>query len=141
MTTTTPRVIFKKGTRTIEIAYLLGTDNDGTRGGERRHYAVLTIGYSKGGMNYFSGRMVPRSYSSSISRQTEEDCVGPNGEKWGTSTSFMLLDGLGLLRSDEVKRYSEKALREFSTVARAHFETVRDDPQVAKYFDLAEAVD
>jgi hypothetical protein len=137
-TTTEPRITLSN--RTIKVAYLLGADNDGTRGGERRHYAVLSIGYNKGGMNYFSGRMVPRSYSSSISRQTEEDAVGPNGEKWGTSTSFMLFDGLGLLRSDEVKRYSEKALREFAETARAHFETVRDDPQVAKFFDVAEAV-
>lgn len=136
-TTTEPRVTFKKEARTIEVAYFIGTD-EGTRGAERRHYAVLSIGYDKGGMNYFSGRTTPRSYRSSINRITEEDSI-LDGRKIGTVTGFKLFDGLGLLRSDPVKRYSEKALHEFAKTAREHFETVRHDERVARYFEPVEA--
>lgn len=126
---TEPRITFKKDSRSITADFLLATDNEGRNGAERRHYASVTVRYNLGGANYFSGGSTPRSYSSSINRETEcSDGVF-------TSRSFMLFDGLGLHRSEPVARYSEKALRAFFDEAMAHLETVRDDPRVARYFD------
>ena len=71
-TTTEPRITFNKKARSIKADFLLGTDNNGTDGDERRQYATFTVRYDIGGMNYFSGNTTPRSYSSSIARETEE---------------------------------------------------------------------
>ena len=128
-TTTEPRITFNKKARSIKADFLLGTDNNGTDGAERRQYATFTVRYDIGGMNYFSGNTTPRSYSSSIARETEE-----TGEHF-TSRSFMLFKGLGLMRSAPVARYSEKALKAFFTEALAYLDEIRDDPQVAPYFD------
>jgi hypothetical protein len=50
----------------------------------------------------------------------------------------MLFKGLGLWRSEPVARYSEKGLRAAFEEAKAHFDTVRDDPRVARFFDPTE---
>jgi len=133
--TTEPRITFNKQARTIKADFLLATNNDGRDGEERREYATFTVRYDKGGMNYFSGNTTPRSYRSSIARETEETLFDSDGERIGTSRSFMLFKGLGLKRSEPVGRYSEKGLRAFFTEAMAHLDEVRDDPQVARYFD------
>lgn len=124
-----PRITFNKGARRITADFLVATDNEGRNGAERRHYASVSVRYDKGGINYFSGGTTPRSYSSSINRETEE-----TGDVF-TSRSFTLFDGLGLHRSEPVARYSEKALKTFFVEALDHLETVRDDPRVARYFD------
>jgi hypothetical protein len=128
-TTTEPRIRFNKQGRKFTVDHLIATDHEGRNGAERRHYATMTVGYSIGGQNYFSGGRTPRSYYSSLSRETEE-----TGDVF-TSRSFMLFDGLGLHRSEPVARYSEKALRAFFDEAMAHLAEVRDDPRVAAYFD------
>lgn len=130
-----PRITFNKAGRKITADFLLATNTDGRDGAERREYATFTVGYDKGGMNYFSGNTTPRSYRSSIARETEETLFDSDGERIGTSRSFMLFKGLGLKRSEPVGRYSEKGLRAFFTEAMAHLDEVRDDPQVALYFD------
>lgn len=133
-TTTEPRITFNKAARKFTVDFLLKTDTDGRSGEERRHFATLTVRYDKGGPNYFSGGITPRGYSSSIARETEETIV-LDGERVGTSRSFVLFKGLGLHRSEPVARYSEKGLREFFDVAMAHLEMVREDPRVARFFD------
>lgn len=134
MSTTEPRITFNKRARKITADFLLFTDHEGRGGAERRHYATFSVRYDIGGINYYNYKTTPRSYSSSISRETEE-----TGDVF-TSRSFMLFQGLGLKRSEPVKRYSEKALREFFDEALAHLDEVRSDPRVAKYFDATEAV-
>ena len=134
--TTEPRITFNKQARTIKADFLLATNNDGRDGEERREYATFTVRYDKGGMNYFSGKTTPRSYSSGIARETEETII-LDGERVGTSRSFMLFKGLGLMRSAPVARYSEKALKAFFTEALAYLDEIRDDAQVAPYFDAA----
>ena len=131
---TEPRITFKKDARSITADFLIATDNEGRNGAERRHYAAMTVRYDKGGMNYFSGGSTPRSYSSSINRETESN------DGVFTSRSFMLFDGLGLHRSEPVARYSEKALKTFFAEALVHLETVRNDPRVARYFDASVTV-
>ena len=135
-TTTEPRITFNKQARSIKADFLLATTNDGRNGEERREYATFTVRYDKGGMNYFNGKTTPRSYSSGIARETEETII-QNGERIGTSRSFTLFKGLGLMRSAPVARYSEKALKAFFTEALAYLDEIRDDPQVAPYFDVA----
>jgi hypothetical protein len=130
-----PRITFKKEARTIVADFLISTDNEGRNGAERRHYAAFRVRYDKGGMNYFSGGTTPRSYSSSINRETEEASVLDDGRRIGTMRSFTLFKGLGLHRSEPVARYSEKALRAFFDEAMTHLDTVRDDPRVAAYFE------
>ena len=141
MSTTEPRITFNKGARKITADFLLFTDHEGMHGEERRHYATFSVRYDKGGINYFNYETTPRSYTSAISRETEEDAVLSDGRRIGTSRSFMLGQGLGLKRSETVKRYSEKRLREFFDEALAHLELVRADPRVAKYFEATEAVE
>jgi hypothetical protein len=136
-TTTEPTIDFNKTTRTIKADYLVGTDTGGTRGGERRIYASFRVTYDKGGPSMFSGRVTPRSYTASIARETEEDAI-LDGRKIGNIRGFRLFEGLMLLRSDPVGRYSEKGLRAFFDEALAHLETVREDPRVAKYFATEE---
>lgn len=135
-TTTEPRITFNKKARSIKADFLLATTNDGRDGEERRQYATFTVRYDKGGMNYFSGKTTPRSYSSGIARETEETII-LDGERIGTSRSFTLFKGLGLMRSAPVARYSEKALKAFFDEALAYLDEIRDDPQVAPYFDAA----
>ena len=135
MSTTEPRITFNKRARKITADFLLFTDNEGRGGAERRHYATFSVRYDIGGINYFNYETTPRSYPSRSRRETEE-----SGDVF-TSRSFMLFQGLGLKRSEPVKRYSEKALREFFDVALAHLDEVRDDPQVARYFAATEAVE
>ena len=137
-TTTEPRITFNKKARSIKADFLLATTNDGRDGEERRQYATFTVRYDKGGMNYFSGKTTPRSYSSGIARETEETII-LDGERIGTSRSFTLFKGLGLMRSAPVARYSEKALKAFFDEALAYLDEIRDDPQVAPYFDAETA--
>jgi hypothetical protein len=134
-TTTEPRITFNKKARSIKADFLLATTNDGRDGEERRQYATFTVRYDIGGMNYFNGKTTPRSYSSGIARETEETLFDSDGNPFGTSRSFMLFKGLGLMRSAPVARYSEKALKAFFDEALAYLDEIRDDPQVARYFD------
>jgi hypothetical protein len=129
-----PRITFDKEARTVRADYLIATEpSDRSTDGVKRHYASFRVGYDKGGMNYFSGRSTPRSYSASISRITEE--------KWeyGTTTSFTLFDGLGLGRSEPVGRYSEKGLRAYFEEAHVKLAEWREDERVARYFEMDKA--
>lgn len=133
-TTTEPRITVNTKTRTITADFLISTDNDGRDGEERRQYASFRVGYTKGGINYFSGNTSPRSYYSSISRVTEET-IYQDGRRIGTSQSFTLFEGLGLTRSEPVGRYSEKGLRAYFDEAFAQLDALREDPRVAKFFE------
>jgi hypothetical protein len=136
ITTTEPRITFNKSARTIKADYLIATDNGGLSGRERRVLASFRVGYDKGGPNYFSGGTTPRSYSASISRVTEEEIFDRDGNRIGTSQSFTLFKGLGLMRSEPVGRYSEKGLRAFYDEAKARFDELRlEDERIARYFD------
>jgi hypothetical protein len=137
-TTTEPRITVNTNARTITADFLVSTDNGGRDGEERREYASFRVGYTKGGINYFSGNTSPRSYYSSISRVTEET-IYQDGRRIGTSQSFTLFEGLGLTRSEPVARFSQKGLRAYFDEVFARLDGMREDPRVAKFFELESA--
>jgi len=125
-----PRITMKD--RSIVADYLINTDNEGRNGAERRHYAAVTVGYTKGGMNYFSGKSNARGYYASINRETE------SSDGIFTSRSFTLFAGLGLMRSEPVGRFSQKGLNAFFEEVMEAMPALRTDERVAAYFEPAE---
>jgi hypothetical protein len=118
-----------RGDRRVTMDWVVG-ESPG-RDGPKRHIVSLTVSYSLGGVNYFSGGMIPRGYSAAIRTETEEQ------GKWGTSRSFMVFQGLGGIYSEAAARFNRKNFEAAVPKALARLREIQDHPKVQEVIEQA----
>jgi hypothetical protein len=114
--------VLSQSGRSIEIDYLVG-ESPG-REGTKQHFVTLTVSYNSGGINYWNYETDPRCYQASIAYEVQE-----RGKVF-TSRSFTVGQGLRILRSDPVKRFSRKQLQAFVPVAQERLQEIQESDQV-----------
>lgn len=126
----------KHGDRSVTMDWIVGEAPG--REATKRYLVSYTVSYSLGGVNYFSGGMIPRGYGTSLRFETEEK--GPVF----TSRGFMAFQGVGGIYTEAATRFNRKRLEAAVAPALARLREVQDAPQVQQVIsdardDLARA--
>lgn len=116
--------------RSATFDFPVSEPRENGRGDFEEQMLTLTVSYNKGGINYFNGNTDPRCYQASLRAMT----VGTPKEPGGfSSRAFMVMNGLGLYRSEPVPRFNRKA---FTAFAKGAVERLRvmalDEEQAAR---------
>lgn len=97
----------RKQDRIVSFEWRLGPVGDTTDA-----IATLTVAHHKAGPNYWHGTRETEDYFSVTLRQVKEERT-----EYGTVRSFMLFDGLGLMKIPAGDRYAAKKLEEAAQTA------------------------
>jgi hypothetical protein len=115
----------EKGNRSIEFAWKLRAE------GEKTHYAVLSCGHQKAGMNFMSGRQHGSEYYATLRNQDEEEGT------YGKTVSFMIGSGVAIMRKDTT-RFNQKQFEDFasSALGALHLAYAESNPKVLGFYQV-----
>jgi len=116
--------------RMVTFEWRLGPTGDTTDA-----IATLTVAFHKAGPNYWHGTRELEDYFSVTLRQVKEERT-----EYGTMRSFMLFDGLGLMKVPAGHRYAAKKLQEAAQTAYLRLQELVaiGDERVLAYFQVPE---
>lgn len=106
----------------------------GKKGEHKTVFVVVGCRYNLGGVNYFSGGMIPRGFRTSVTVETVED----DGSGM-TSRSFWMGQGIGGIFPEAATRFSMKRLDEYAPRALDYVRAIADDPRIQAQVDQAVA--